>query len=255
MAELDERKKQELLFHDKYRETSINPAHKYYSVADGVQSYVRDWIMRHASGRVFLDYACGIGQYAHMAARAGAELAIGIDISRISIENARKTAADEGLSNTFFVQTDCENTQLPSDSLDCILCCGMLHHLDLRFAIPELKRILKPGGRVLAMEALNYNPAIKLYRLLTPQLRTEWEKHHILSLREVGYIRSHLTVQDIRYWHLAALLATPFRHTSLFNPVLRVGNAIDSVAMRVWPVQLMAWMFTFEMVKSQHEQA
>ena len=38
MAELDERKKQEVLFHDKYRETSINPAHKYYSVADGVQS-------------------------------------------------------------------------------------------------------------------------------------------------------------------------------------------------------------------------
>jgi len=253
LAELNDRKKAELSFHDKQRADGADVADsnkKYYSVTHGVNDYVQNWIASKVKGKVFLDYACGNGQSARLAAMAGAELAVGIDISRVSIENARQLAAQEGLShNTFFVQADCENTLLPGNSFDFALCCGMLHHLDLNQAIPELQRILKQGGTCLAEEALNYNPAIWLYRKLTPHLRTDWEKRHILSLRDVRFIRQFLDVQDIRYWHLAALLVTPFRNSSFFGKALAAGDAIDSVALRVWPIRLMAWMFTFEMVK------
>lgn len=253
LAELNDRKKAELSFHDKHRENAagrMDSNKKYYSVTHGVNEYVQNWITGNVKGKVFLDYACGNGQSAIVAARAGAELAVGIDISRVSIENARQLAAKEGLShNTFFVQADCENTLLPADSFDFALCCGMLHHLDLNQAIPELRRILKPGGMCLAEEALNYNPAIWLYRRFTPHLRTDWEKRHILSLGDVGFIRRFLDVKNIRYWHLAALLATPFRNGAFFSKALDAGNAIDSIALRVWPIRLMAWMFTFEMVK------
>ena len=44
------------------------------------------------------------------------------------------------------------------------MCCGMLHHLDLSYAFPELRRILSLEGKILAIEALDYNPIIKLYR-------------------------------------------------------------------------------------------
>lgn len=47
-----------------------------------------------------------------------------------------------------------------------------------------LRRILKPNGVILAVEALDYNPMIKLYRIMTPEMRTEWEKAHILSYKD-----------------------------------------------------------------------
>jgi len=75
------------------------------------------------------------------------------------------------------------------------MCAGMLHHVELSYAFPELRRVLKPGGRILAAEALNYNPAIKLYRNLTPSLRTAWEKDHILSLKDVRFAQRFFQLQ------------------------------------------------------------
>ena len=62
------------------------------------------------------------------------------------------------------MQADAENTMLDDNYIDAIICSGMLHHLDLSYAFLELRRILRAEGKILAaIEALNYNPAIKLY--------------------------------------------------------------------------------------------
>lgn len=252
MSELDERKLEELTFHDHHRDHGAGESDsnkKFYKVTDRYHEYISDWIAAHSKGKTVLDFACGNGTYTRHAARSGATLAVGIDISLVSVENARLASADEKLKNTFFAQADCENTQLPANSFDVVICSGMLHHLDLSYAIPEIRRILKPGGRCLAAEALDYNPAIKLYRLLTPKLRTEWEKKHILSLADVKFIRRFMKVENIRYWNLLTLLATPLRNTGLFWPLLVFLSWVDSLLLKIWPIRLMAWMFTFEMVK------
>jgi len=142
---------------------------------------------KEAKGKVFLDYACGYAGNALFAASNGASLDIGLDISNVSIENARLKAKEQKLSNTYFLQADAEDTKIPDSSIDVIICSGMLHHLDLSFAFPELRRILAPNGKILAVESLNYNPFIKLYRFLTPDMRTEWEKHHILSNKDLKF--------------------------------------------------------------------
>lgn len=221
---------------------------KYYMATELSKRYVDEWIASRASGKVFLDYACGNGVNAIKAAKAGAALAIGIDISRVSIENARRDAAVAGVSsNTFFVQADAENTKLPEASVDAVICSGMLHHLDLRQAFPELARILAPAGRILAVEALDYNPAIKLYRYLTPEMRTEWETAHILSLKDVRDARAYFDVGEIRYWHITSILGgkLPWLLPSL--------NLIDKLLTRLPLVQLMAWIFTFELVKPNEQ--
>ena len=162
---------------------------------------------------------------ARLAAQAGATLAIGLDISRGSILNARADATDEGLAdNTCFLQADCEATRLPDACVDVMLCSGMLHHLNVELAFPEMCRVLKPGGVCLAMEALDYNPIVKLYRLLTPSLRTEWEKHHILSHRELQLARRYFSVRNVSYWHLMSIMTTPLRRTPLFDAALGVAN-------------------------------
>jgi ubiquinone/menaquinone biosynthesis C-methylase UbiE len=256
---LTPRKVAELEFHDQWRgdpaerrvETqSLHSNSKYYSTTSSSQAYLESWIEMNAKGKVVLDYACGDGASTIRAAKAGAALAIGLDISSVSVENARRRAAQEGVAhNTRFVQGDCENTGLPSESVDVVICCGMLHHLDLSYAFPELRRILKTGGKCLAYEALDYNPAIKLYRLLTPSKRTEWEKHHILSLKDLRFARKFFDVRNVKYWHLTSILTTPLRNTPLFRPSLTIANRLDSLLLKVFPLSLLAWIFTFELCK------
>ena len=262
LGRLTSRKRAELEFHDRDRDPELvtrasesdlkklKGNKKYYSTVEKSDQYLEDWIANNVPGKVFLDYACGNGGQTLNAARHGAAFAIGLDISPVSVENGRRRAEEEGLSeNTYFVQGDCEDTGLPDNSVDFVLCSGMLHHLDLSYSFPELRRILKPGGRCLAVEALNYNPLIKLYRSLTPEMRTEWEKHHILSMKDVRFAKRFFEVENVKFWHLFSILATPFRKTPLFGPALRFGNAIDSLALRVFPLSRMAWIFTFELVK------
>ncbi|WP_157994442.1 class I SAM-dependent methyltransferase [Peristeroidobacter agariperforans] len=251
---LSERKKKELEFHDRDRDRKqvaqldqdtyerFYGNRKYYQATGLSKAHVDGWIASNAPGKVFLDYACGNGENALKAARAGASLSIGIDISRVSVVNATEDARSQGLSaNTVFVQADAENTQLPDSSVDTIICSGMLHHLDLSFAFPELRRILAPGGKILAVEALDYNPLIKLYRKLTPDMRTEWEKAHILDLRDLQFAARFFDVRDIRFWHISSIAGA---HLSFALPAL---NALDKVLTHIWGIRLMAWIFTFEL--------
>jgi ubiquinone/menaquinone biosynthesis C-methylase UbiE len=256
MAGIEDRKKRELEFHDLHRdkfrlETIDEDTYekfygnkKYYGATVLSKVYVDDWIGQNAKDKVFLDYACGNGEYAIKAARAGAKLAIGIDISSASIENARNNARIEEVTrNTRFVQADAENTLFPGDSIDTIICSGVLHHMDLSRALTELRRIIAPGGKILAVEALDYNPAIKLYRHLTPAMRTEWEKSHILSLADVELAKNYFRIGEIRYWHITSILY-PY-----LKPLLPLFNVVDGILTRIPLVRLMAWIFTFEMIK------
>ena len=193
-----------------------------------------------------MDYACGNGSIAIKASKYGAKFAVGLDISNVSVENAKNEAAKSGVDeNTYFIQADAENTMLPCNSIETIICSGMLHHLDLSYAFPELQRILRPGGRILAVEALDYNPAIKLYRYLTPQMRTDWEKAHILSLKDVRFAKRFFQVGEIKYWHILGILEP---HLRVLGPVL---HGIDAILTRIPLVRLMAWTFTFELIKAE----
>jgi len=255
-AGLVPRKLKELEFHDRarsYESVSARKAEdtyekfygnkKYYSVVQRSFGYLDEWISTNASGRIVLDYACGEGDNALKAAKAGALLSLGFDISGVAVKNAQVNAAQAGLANTRFFQADAENTKLPDNCIDTLICSGMLHHLDLSYAFPEMRRILKPGGKVLAIEALDYNPLIKIYRALTPEMRTEWEKSHILSLRDIVFAKRFFSVPEIKYWHVTGYAAGKF-------PILRTPlDTLDRVLEKIPLVQRLAWIFTFEMVK------
>jgi ubiquinone/menaquinone biosynthesis C-methylase UbiE len=262
-ALLNERKRQELEFHNQNRDDSRTHSlsatqaaaergnKRYYSTVALSQTYVDNWLARHVPGKVFLDYACGNGEKAVDAASKGASISIGLDISDISVKNARAAAAAAGFTDRcVFLQGDCENTGLPDASVDVVLCSGMLHHLDLSYAYPELRRILKPGGRILAVEALNYNPLIKAYRMLTPEMRTDWEKRHILSLADVRFAARFFDIGEVRFWHLLSPTAAFFSSGPVRAIALRLMNSVDHVLTRVPGLRLMSWQFTFELIRA-----
>jgi len=257
-SSLNDRKRKELEFHDRDRDrTRIDECKssdtferfygnkKYYSSTKRSKSFMNEWIARESRDKVFLDYACGNGENAIRAAKAGARLSLGLDISSVSIKNARSLANDQGLTKGIrFFQADAENTCLPNDSIDVIICSGMLHHLDLSYAIPELRRILKPSGKILAVEALDYNPAIKLYRMLTPSMRTDWEKAHILDLKDVQFASRFLEIEEVRFWHVVGYLGGKFQR------LFPVADAIDRLLEKIPYIQRMAWIFTVVLKKA-----
>lgn len=258
LESLDDRKRKELEFHNRDRDRAfIDEASqsqdtfekfygnkKYYGCTSRSRDFVSNWIATNAKDKVFLDYACGNGANAILAAKSGAAIAMGLDISDVSIRNARQFGQQAGCKdNLRFFQADAENTKLPDACVDTVICSGMLHHLDLNFAFPELKRILKPGGRILCVEALDYNPLIKLYRVLTPQMRTEWEMSHILSLRDLDFAGKYFSVENVRYWHILGYVGGKF-------PFLAgLLDALDRTIERIPYFNRMAWIFTFELVK------
>jgi ubiquinone/menaquinone biosynthesis C-methylase UbiE len=256
MNSLDDRKRKELEFHDLDRDSSrmeesqandtfeqFYGNKKYYKITKRSYGFVDDWIEKNAKGKVFLDYACGNGENAIKASHAGASLSLGLDISSVSVNNAKKIAESQDCKDIRFFQADAENTKLPDNSVDAIVCSGMLHHLDLSFAFPELRRILKPGGKILAIEALDYNPIIKFYRYITPDMRTEWEKAHILSLKDVNFAARFFKVNRKDYWHVVGYAAGKFPFLSM--PLELLDRLLEKTPL----VQLMSWIFTFELEK------
>ncbi|MEW5804429.1 MAG: class I SAM-dependent methyltransferase [bacterium] len=248
MNNLEDRKRKESEFFDWSSEKQAaiwGEKGKFYETINKSTEYMEDWIAEHSKDKVFLDYACGEGGNAIRAAQAGARIAIGIDISRNTIQRAQEKAKKLGLTNLVFLQGDAEDTNLPDDCIDTVICSGMLHHLDLSYALSELRRILAPGGRILAIEALNYNFILKLYRILTPSARTEWEKDHILSLKDVHFAKHFFDLGEIRYWHITSIAGA-------FIPgMLPFLNILDSILTKVPLIRLMAWMFTFELLSKK----
>jgi len=259
---LEERKKEEIEFHNFERENedseiiakqtqeNVHANKKWYRITNRSRKYVGNWIKLNSSGKIFLDYACGAGGNAIKSSLAGAELSVGLDISDVSIKLAKSRSNEAGVEpNTVFIQGDCEATELPSNSIDTIICCGMLHHLDLEKAFTELRRILKPGGKILCVEALANNPLIQWYRNTTPNMRTEWETHHILRHSTLKYSQKWFNLGEVRYWHLASIPAAVIPIQSVRDVMVSAGDVVDAVALRIPFLQRMAWQFTFELIR------
>jgi ubiquinone/menaquinone biosynthesis C-methylase UbiE len=263
LENLESRKIKELEFHNRDRDESfVKEAQessdtfekfygnkKYYKTTVLSKNYVDGWIKKNAKNKICLDYACGNGENSFKMIDADAGLVLGMDISNISIDNCNRQLSDSvnaDQDKAIFFQGDCENTLLPDNSIDTVICSGMLHHLDLSYAYPELYRILKPGGKILAIEALDYNPAIKLYRYITPDMRTDWEKAHILSMKDVRFAKKFFEVGEIKFWHITSYIAGKFPF--LLKPL----NLLDGLLTKIPLIRLMAWIFTFELIKKKN---
>ncbi|HEX6750223.1 MAG TPA: class I SAM-dependent methyltransferase [Longimicrobium sp.] len=221
---------------------------KYYSIQKSLEEYEKEWLRaRCRPGVRVLDFACGSGENGILAARYGATV-VGIDISPEGIENAEGNARRAGVGHLCSYEVmDGENLTFPDASFDVVVVYGALHHVDLDRAIGECCRVLKPGGQMLALEALRHNPFIHTYRKLTPHLRTPWEVPHILGVKQIRRLRHYFDQVEVRYFHLFSLLAVPFRKTRAFIPLRNALDRFDQWALRWEPLGKYAWMSAISM--------
>lgn len=220
---------------------------KFYSITRSSRNFVKDWLLKNQlnDDNKFLDYCCGEGETSVSLAKQGINIT-GIDISDTSIEIAKERATKEKLKQPpVFLVMDGENLSFSDNTFDIIFCSGVLHHLNIANAYSELKRVLKPGGKIICNEPLAYNPIFQLYRKMTPYLRTEWEMKHILSKRDVESAKKYFNKIEIRFFYLTTLLAVPFRHLPVFNFILGLFERIDSVLLKIPFLKWLAWQVVF----------
>jgi len=104
-------------------------------------------------GERVLDVACGTGLVSFAAAHAvgPAGQVLGVDLSDGMVEAARLRAVRREVPNATFMRMDAETLALPDASFDVALCAlGLMYVPDPEQALREMRRVLKPGGRVVA---------------------------------------------------------------------------------------------------------
>ncbi len=108
----------------------------------------------YPAGSRVLEAGCGVAaQTMTLAKNSPNALITSIDISEVSIAEAKRKAADAGLSNVLFQQADIFNLPFAPESFDHVFICFVLEHLSRpEEALCALKRVIKKGGTITIIE-------------------------------------------------------------------------------------------------------
>ena len=103
--------------------------------------------LRLRPGSRLLDLACGRGAYGLLIARKTGASLIGVDFSAQALAEARDQAVRMGVRDASFRVGALTATGLPAASVEAVLCTDAIQFAD-EPAYDEIRRVLKPGGRV-----------------------------------------------------------------------------------------------------------
>ena len=243
MATDERRQDRERRFHDERfaegREEPRSEAGRFYSVVERSQDAYERIVSDRGQGADCLEYGCSFGRDTMRLAES-ARSSVGIDISGVVIERARRAAAEAGSPARFEV-AEAETLPFGDASFDLAYGSSVLHHLELRPAIAEMERVLRDDGSGVFYEPLGHNPLINWYRNRTPEMRTPDE--HPLVRPDFDLFREFFQSVEVRFFHLAALAAVPLAGRPGFRSALGVLDRIDDALLRlVPPLRYQAWV-------------
>jgi ubiquinone/menaquinone biosynthesis C-methylase UbiE len=108
-----------------------------------------------------LDVACGPGFLTLAFAQHAAE-AVGVDATGTWLPRAQAEAERRGIGNVSFVEGTAEQLLFDDDCFDITACRAACHHfLRPQDVIGEMKRVTRPGGRILIADLLASEDAAK----------------------------------------------------------------------------------------------
>lgn len=147
-----------------------------------------------------LEVECGMGRFTLRLAARGVRIE-GLDLSPVLLDRFRALNAGQ-----FEIPLHCADVVNPPPHLlnrfDLVVGFFVLHHVkDVGEAVGAMSRLLKPGGRLVLLDANGYNPLFYVQVLSTPGMTWEGDKGMtrmrpglvFRALRQVGMARFGLT--------------------------------------------------------------
>jgi SAM-dependent methyltransferase len=186
-------------------------------------------------GRDVLDFGCGHGMAAVVLARHGARVTA-LDLSHAYLKEAQARAVTNDV-DVAFLQADGERLPFADQSFDAVWGHAILHHLDLRTAAPELRRVLRPGGIAVFCEPWGENPFLGLARRYFPYAGKERTPDEVpLRRRQVRQLRTVFPVVEVHGYQLLSMARRVLGPGRLVNGL----DQCDDWLLRRLPV-LRAW--------------
>jgi len=180
---------------ERIREVWQRYAPRYGKHAGGVERLLfgdgRAWVCSRAIGDV-LEVAIGTGR--NLPCYPESVRLVGIDFSPAMVDIARAHAEELGL-DVDLRQGDAQDLDFPDESFDSVVCTLALCCIqDTRRAISEMRRVLRPGGKLLLLDhvASRFWP-VRLGQRLIEQLTVRvlgeyWTRRPLPLVRGAGFV-------------------------------------------------------------------
>lgn len=241
---MDERKETEIKYYDKQAEEHLKIKSDDSRVDfEGFQptwlssfKYFYKLLAENCRNKKVLDYGCGNGVHTDSPMKAGASKVIGIDLSEKSLRLAReKIKKQDWQGKVEFLLMDCEKMTFEDDSFDVIMNGGTFSSLDIKIALPELVRVIKPQGKLIGIETFGHNPFTNLKRKLNEIMgkRTLWAESHIVRQESLALISDYFNEIKVEYFHLISWLAIPFLTLPGGKILLKILEVVDRIFLKM----------------------
>ena len=185
-----------------------------------------------------LELGCGTGWLTVILCKLGA-MVDGVDISDEQVKIAGKRVTINNIENQAdFHVMSANSLDFPDETFDCVYGLSLLHHVDIRKCIPEVKRVLKKGGRAVFSEPVINNEFVESIRKMLPIPIDDDEEFPAppLTDKDVRYITGCFSISRVYYFRLFASLDRIIRNRS----VIRAFELVDSIILRAWPFKRLA---------------
>jgi SAM-dependent methyltransferase len=192
-----------------------------------------------------LDYGCGSRVITTEILAGSAKKVVALDSDFGALKLLRSRLSREARARVLVVASDAHAIAVRDGGFDAAFGLGVLHHLDLSRALPDLARVLRPGARAAFVEPLGHNPLVNLFRRLTPAMRDRDE--HPLTLQDLAGAAAIFDDVEHRESQLLSLAALalrglPWVGERLFNLAIVPLAAADGKLLRWMPaLRKYAW--------------
>ncbi|MBN9391561.1 MAG: methyltransferase domain-containing protein [Chloroflexi bacterium] len=186
-------------------QASFGPNAHYYTISTGHGNPARlaelvEKVRPNPTDRV-LDIGTGAGHTAIAFAPQAGEV-VAFDLTPSMLEETARNAAAKGVTNLTTRQGAAENLPFEDNSFDIVVCRYTTHHFtNIRQAVAEMARVLKPGGKWVIMDTtVPENPEL------------DRQINGIDWLRDPSHIRSYSEPEWRNFAEGAGLKVTGVEH-------------------------------------------
>ena len=151
-----------------------------------------EWVLDRLDpqpGDLVVDVGCGVGSIHPPLCARRVRAVLGVDASRAMVQASQRQANHLGLP-VMAVEADAQALPLPDGAYDCAIANHMLFHVpDQRAALRELRRVLKPRGRVVLSAAASGH-------------RSRLREIHARAAEDLGYTPADSVMHRFNLDHL-----------------------------------------------------